>query len=235
VNEAFVKKFGFKDALNKTVYRDSYGVQPYHIIGIMKDFNYSSLRDNIKPLAFVYSVDNGAVTAKVTTTHLPALMSQIKDKWKDLSPNQQFSYSFMDNDFDTTYRSEQHVQQIFFSFSVLAILIACLGLFGLAAFAAEQRYREIGVRKILGASISGIVTMLSKDFAKLVLIASVIAFPLVWWAMNKWLQSFAYRINIGWWIFVVAGVVAIIIALATVSFQAIKAAITNPVKSLRTE
>jgi len=235
VNEAFVKKFGFKDALNKTVYRDSYGVQPYHIIGIVKDFNYSSLHDNIKPLAFVYSVDNGAVTAKVTTTHLPALMSQIKDKWKDLSPNQQFSYSFMDNDFDTTYRSEQHVQQIFFSFSVLAILIACLGLFGLAAFAAEQRYREIGVRKILGASISGIVTMLSKDFAKLVLIASVIAFPLVWWAMNKWLQSFAYRINIGWWIFVVAGVVAIIIALATVSFQAIKAAITNPVKSLRTE
>jgi len=127
------------------------------------------------------------------------------------------------------------VQQIFFSFSVLAILIACLGLFGLAAFAAEQRYREIGVRKILGASISGIVTMLSKDFAKLVLIASVIAFPLVWWAMNKWLQSFAYRINIGWWIFVVAGVVAIIIALATVSFQAVKAALANPIKSLRSE
>ena len=235
VNEAFVKKFGFKDALNKTVYRDSYGVQPYHIIGVVKDFNYSSLRDNIKPLALVYGADNGAITAKVKTTNLSALMQQIQNKWKDLSANQQFTYSFMNDDFDATYRSEQHMQQIFFSFSVLAILIACLGLFGLAAYAAEQRNKEIAIRKVIGASTSNIINILSADFIKLVCISILIASPVGWFAMNKWLQDFAYRINISWIIFFVAGCIAIAIALITISFQSIKAAIANPVKSLRTE
>jgi putative ABC transport system permease protein len=178
---------------------------------------------------------NGAVTAKVKTTNIPALMSQIENKWKDISANQQLNYSFMNDDFDATYRSEQHVQQIFFSFSALAILIACLGLFGLAAYAAEQRNKEIAIRKVIGASASNIINILSADFLKLVGISILIASPVGWFAMNKWLEAFAYRINISWIVFLVAGVVAISIALTTISFQSIKAAIANPVKSLRTE
>ena len=235
VNEAFVKRFGFKDALNKTVYRFSYGLQSYHIIGIVKDFNYSSLKDNIKPLAFSYGEDNGAVTARVKTTNLPALMASIEHAWKNVSPNQQFNYSFMNDDFDATYRAEQHMQQIFFSFSMLAILIACLGLFGLAAYAAEQRNKEIAIRKVIGASAGSIINILSTDFIKLVCISILIASPIGWFAMNKWLQDFAYKTNISWWVFVVAGLTALSIALLTVSYQAIKAAIANPVKSLRTE
>jgi putative ABC transport system permease protein len=141
----------------------------------------------------------------------------------------------MDADFDNIYTTEQRTGKLFITFAVFAILIGCLGLFGLVTYAAEQRIKEIGVRKVLGASVSGIVAMLSKDFAKLIFIASLIAFPIAWWAMHKWLQSFAYRITISWWIFIVAGFTALVIALVTVSFQAIRAAIANPVKSLRTE
>ena len=235
VNEAFVKRFGFKDLLNKTVYRDSYGIQPYHIVGVMKDFNYSSLRDQIKPVALVYNEDRGAISARVNTVNLTAIMSKIENRWKELSPNQQFTYSFMDQDFDATYRTEQRIGTIFISFSTLAILIACLGLFGLAAYAAEQRNKEIGIRKVLGASVSGIVGMLSMDFIKLVLISIVISSPLAWYIMNKWLQDFAYRQNIQWWILAIAGIVALLIAFVTISFQSIKAAIANPVNSLRSE
>jgi putative ABC transport system permease protein len=235
VNEAFVKRFGFKDPLNKTVYRNSYGIQPYHIVGIMKDFNYSSLRDQIKPVALVYNEDRGAISARVNTANLAAIMSKIGSGWKELSPNQQFIYSFMDQDFDATYRTEQRIGTIFISFSTLAILIACLGLFGLAAYAAEQRNKEIGIRKVLGASVSTIVGMLSMDFIKLVFISILISSPLAWFVMNKWLQDFAYRQNIQWWILAIAGAVAVLIAFVTISFQSIKAAIANPVKSLRSE
>ena len=146
-----------------------------------------------------------------------------------------FSYRFLDDAFNNMYRDEQRIGKIALSFAVLAIFIACLGLFGLATYMAEQRTKEIGVRKVLGASVTNIVSMLSKDFVKLVIMAALLAFPVAWWFMHKWLQDFAYRIDIGWWIFIVAGSVAILIALLTVSFQAIKAAIANPVKSLRTE
>jgi putative ABC transport system permease protein len=141
----------------------------------------------------------------------------------------------MDDDFNSIYKSEQRMGKISVSFAVLAILIACLGLFGLAAYAAEQRIKEIGIRKVLGATISNIVSMLSKDFLKLVIISALIAFPVAWWMMNKWLQDFAYRVAISWWVFALAGVLAVAIALITVCFQAIKAALMNPVKSLRTE
>ena len=152
-----------------------------------------------------------------------------------MAPGQPFNYTFMDADFNKIYDAEQQTGKLFITFAVFAIFIGCLGLFGLVTYAAEQRTKEIGVRKVLGASVTGIVAMLSKDFAKLVLIAAIIAFPLAWLGMNKWLQSFAYRITISWWVFVVAGIIAILIALITVSFQAIKAAVANPVKSLRTE
>jgi putative ABC transport system permease protein len=235
VNEAFVRRFGFKDPVNKTVYRDSYGIQPYHIVGVMKDFHFSSLKDEIKPVALVYNEDRGSISAHIKSSRLASLMSNIERKWQKLSPNQQFTYSFMDQDFDATYRAEQRIGQLFISFSTLAILIACLGLFGLAAYAAEQRTKEIGIRKVLGASISGIVSMLSIDFIKLVFISILISSPLAWFIMNKWLQDFAYRENIQWWIIAIAGAVAILIAFITISFQSIKAALANPVESLRSE
>ena len=141
----------------------------------------------------------------------------------------------MDDDFNATYEAEQRVGKIALSFSVLAIFIACLGLFGLVTYAAEQRTKEIGIRKVLGASVSNIVQLLSKDFLKLVFLSAVVAFPLAWWAMHQWLQDFAYRINIGWWVFVIAGFTAVFIALITVSFQAVRAALANPVDNLRTE
>ena len=162
-------------------------------------------------------------------------MAAIADKWKKRSPNQQFSYSFMEEDFDALYRVEQRVGKIFISFSSLAILIACLGLLGLVAYAAEQRTREIGIRKVLGARIPTIVGILSKDFIKLVMLAILFASPLAWLAMHKWLQGFAYRIDISFWIFIIAGLIALLIALLTVSLQTIKAAMANPVKSLKTE
>jgi len=152
-----------------------------------------------------------------------------------MAPSQPFSYSFMNDDFNNIYQTEQKIGRLFISFAVFAILIACLGLLGLVAYAAEQRTKEIGIRKVLGASITNIVTMMSRDFLKLVLIASIIAFPLAWYAMHKWLQDFAYRISISAWIFVGAGLIAILIAFITIGFQAIKAAVANPVKSLRTE
>ena len=162
-------------------------------------------------------------------------MKQIEAKWKQIAPGQPFSYQFMDDSFDEMYRAEQRIGTIALTFAALAILIACLGLFGLAAFMAEQRTKEIGVRKVLGASVTSIIGLLSKDFLKLVLIAICIASPLAWYAMNQWLKDFAYKIDIEWWMFALAGLLAIGIALLTVSFQSIKAALMNPVKSLRSE
>jgi putative ABC transport system permease protein len=150
-------------------------------------------------------------------------------------PSQPFDYFFIDEEFDKQYHAEEKLQQLFMMFSVFAIVIACLGLFGLATFTAELRIKEISIRKVLGASVKEIFRLLSKDFLILVVVASIIAFPLAWWGMHKWLEYFAYRINMSWWVFAVAGLIAVIIALGTISFQAIKAAIANPVKSLRTE
>lgn len=155
--------------------------------------------------------------------------------FRQFNPGFPFKYFFTDDEMYKNYKAEHTVSKISRYFAFLAIFISCLGLFGLVTFTAEQRFKEIGIRKVLGASVSGIVKMLSKDFLKLVFIAAVIAFPVAWWAMNSWLGDFEYRVNIGWWVFVVAGVVALLIALLTVSFQAIKAANANPVKSLRTE
>jgi putative ABC transport system permease protein len=167
--------------------------------------------------------------------NISSIINQVESKWKSMAPTQPFSYSFMDADFNNIYKSDQETGKLFITFAVLAIFIACLGLLGLVTYAAEQRTKEIGIRKVLGAGMVSIISMLSKDFARLVLIAALIAFPIAWWGMNKWLQSFAYRISIGWWVFVMAGIAALLIALITVSFQAVKAALANPIKNLRTE
>ncbi len=239
INETAAKRLAIADPINKILYypTDSYGkkIKPVHIIGIVKDFNFNSLRQNITPVILTYNDDWGAMGVKIKTANIPALMDQIKGRWKSLAPNQQFDYSFMDKDFDAAYRTEQRIGTIFITFTTLAIIIACLGLFGLAAYAAEQRVKEIGIRKVLGANVSKIVGMLSMDFIKLVLVSILIASPVAWWAMQKWLQDFAYRQNIQWWVFAVAGIGAVIIAFFTISFQSIKAALSNPVNSLRSE
>jgi len=239
INETAAKMLEFKDPLNQVVYvpqdQNAKVLKPYHIVGVIKDFNFQSLRDNVTPLILYYSEDHGALSVRINSANIPALLDRVKAKWKDFSPNQQFNYSFMDKDFESMYRSEQRMGTISIIFTSLAIIIACLGLFGLAAYAAEQRTKEIGIRKVLGASMSAIIGMLSKDFIKLVIIAIVIASPLAWWAMHYWLQDFAYRQNIQWWVVAIAGIAAILIAFITISFQSIKAALTNPVKSLRSE
>ncbi len=239
INEAAAKFLGAKDILNRKLYNvediKTKKLGEYHIIGVIKNFNFSSLRDVIIPLGLFFHKQTGSIAVRVNTSDISSVVSQIKNKWKTMAQNQPFDYSFMDEQFNNLYTTEQKTGQIFITFAVLAIVIACLGLFGLVTYAAEQRTKEIGIRKVLGANVANIVTMISKDFLKLVLIASIIAFPVAWWGMNKWLQDFAYRVNIGWWIFFAAGLLAIIIALITISFQAIKAAIANPVKSLRTE
>jgi len=238
INETAAKFLGFTDPVNKVVYRSSGGpnptYKPYTIIGMVKDFNFSSLRDNISPVVMQLNTDNSSLSIKVNTANIPALLSQIEAKWKDFTPAH-FQYTFMDQDFDAMYRSEQRIGTIFIAFTTLAIVIACLGLFGLAAYAAEQRTKEIGIRKVLGASIANIAGMLSKDFIKLICIAIVISSPIAWYLMQKWLQDFAYRINIEWWVIAIAGFAAILVAFITISFQSIKAAVANPVDSLRSE
>jgi putative ABC transport system permease protein len=239
LNEAAAKLLPFKDPINQTLYYVtdlvSKTIKSYHIIGVVRDFNFNSLREQVTPLALFYQEQRGRVAVRFQTADMASLISQIENKWKSIVPNQPFSYSFMDEEFNNIYRSEQRIGKIALSFSILAILIACLGLFGLVTYAAEQRTKEIGIRKVLGASVSNIIQMLSKYFMKLVGVSMLFAFPLAWYFMNKWLQDFAFRINISWWVFGIAAVAAASIALITVSFQAIRAAVSNPVKSLRTE
>jgi putative ABC transport system permease protein len=174
------------------------------------------------------------MAVRMSTSDIPGLLNEIKARWKSMVSAQPFIYTFLDEEFNKQYSADQRTGKILLIFSILAILIACLGLFGLVTFAAEQRMKEIGIRKVLGAPITGIFTLLSKDFIKLLLLSICIASPIAWWAMNKWLQDFAYRISIGWWMFVTVGAICLLIALVTISFQAIKAAVANPVKSLRT-
>ena len=239
INEAFAKQLDYADPLNQPLYTPADQMitktTKYHIIGVVKDFNFKSLRSNVTPMIFNLNQNINNLSVRINSADIPSLMAKIKGKWKGLSPNRQFSYSFLDDNFDAIYRSEERMGAISIAFTTLAIIIACLGLFGLAAYAAEQRTKEIGIRKVLGANVSGIVNMLSKDFIKLVLIAIVIAVPVAWWAMHGWLQGFAYKQNIQWWVPALASFSAILIAFLTISFQSIKAALTNPVESLRSE
>ncbi|MFD0793940.1 ABC transporter permease [Mucilaginibacter litoreus] len=239
INESAARQLGFTNPINKELYLPmddkALKLQRMHIVGVIKDFNFNSLRDNVTPLVFTLSDNHGQLSLKVKTADMSGLISRIKAKWQAVSPNLQFDYSFMDEEFDATYRTEQRIGTIFIYFTTMAIIIACLGLFGLAAYAAEQRTKEIGIRKVLGANVSTIVTMLSADFIKLVIIAILIASPLAWYIMQGWLNSFAYHSSIKWWIIATAAAGAVIIAFATISFQSIKAALTNPVKSLKSE
>jgi len=225
------------DAVGKNIYYSPDGAnpQPLQVIGVVKNFHFESLRQIVGPLCFRLKKSIGAVSFKVNTKDIKSLVSQVENQWKSMAPTMPFSYRFLDDSFDQMYRVEQRMGKLALAFSFLAILVACLGLFGLATYAAEQRTKEIGIRKVLGASVKGIVEMLSMDFIKLVAISALISFPIAWWAMHQWLMNFAFRVDIHWWVFLIAAVVALLIALATISFQAVKAAMMNPVKSLRTE
>ncbi len=239
INEAAAKILGNGIAINKKIYEikniKTGELLAVNVIGVISDFNFNSLHEKVTPLVLKLHPDNGSIAVRINTSDISGLLEQIKTKWTMMAPSQPFSYFFLDEEFNNQYKADQRTGTISMIFSILAILIACLGLFGLVTYAAEQRVKEIGIRKVLGADIPDIMNMLSKVFIKLILISICIASPFAWWLMNNWLQDFAYRIDISWWIFVLAAVTALVIALATISFQAIKAAIANPVESLRTE
>ncbi|HEU0111826.1 MAG TPA: ABC transporter permease [Flavisolibacter sp.] len=237
INEAAVSVLGLKSNEEAIGKQFQYGGRKGELIGVFNDFHFESLHQRILPLILLNprtASNFGRLSVKISGS-VPAAIAHVESTWKQFLPDIPFDYTFLDDNFARLYSSEQRQESIFTIFSFIAIFIAGLGLFGLSAFTISQRVKEIGIRKILGANVSTIVALLSKDFLKLVAIAAVIAFPVAWYAMNQWLQEFAYRITIPWWIFLVAGIVAAIIAFVTISFQAIKAATSNPVKNLRTE
>jgi putative ABC transport system permease protein len=241
LNQQAIKKIGFKDekdAIGKNVWIDwqdeSYRWQ---IVGVVKDFHFKDLHSEIEPYGFQLNnrPNFNYMFAHAKTGDLKGLLASMGAAWSKLNPNEPFEYNFLDEDFQKNYEADQRLAAIVRNFTVIAILISCLGLFGLATFSAEQRTKEIGVRKVLGASVGNVVGLLSKEFLKLVFIAILIASPITWFVMNKWLQDFAYRTSISWTVFVITALIAGGIALFTISFQSIKAALANPVKSLRTE
>ncbi len=238
INESAVRAYGFKNPIGQqfTTVGDGSETrrQTYTIVGVVKDFHFESMHQSIAPLIMFYGGDNSQLALRIRTDDIPTLLKSIEQKWKAATGNP-FAYSFLNERFNTMYVSEQRIGRLFGVFAGLAILISCLGLFGLAAFTAHQRTKEIGVRKVMGASVTGIVTLLLTHYLKLILIAMVIASPIAGYIMSRWLRDFAYNIELSWWIFALAGGLAAFVAILTVSYQAIKAALINPAKSLRTE
>ncbi|RYU93853.1 FtsX-like permease family protein [Emticicia agri] len=238
INEAAAKEFGFKNPIGQQLRTLGTGEPDskriFTVIGVVRDFHFESIHNRIAPLVMYYGADTYQMAIRVRTSDIPDFLEVLERKWK-AQTNNPFSYSFLNDRFNKTYQSEQRTGQLFSIFATLNIIISCLGLFGLAMFTAQQRTKEIGVRKVLGASVMSVVVLLSKDFVKLIFIAILIVTPIAWYAMSEWLEDFAYRVEISWWIFAVAGLLAIAVALLTVSFQSIKAALMNPIKSLRSE
>ncbi len=234
INETLAKLIGNKNIIGSLI---SQGDENYTVVGVISDFVYNDMYKPASPLVLFPDTSNVNVLSMRISPSVPTktALDRIENVIKKVNPAYPFEYKFVDDSFAKQFKNENLIGTLAMVFSLLAIVISCLGLFGLAAYTAERRTKEIGIRKVLGASINGLATLLSKDFLKLVAISCVIAFPLAWWAMNNWLTNFEYRIAIDWKIFLVAGVLAIMIALITVSFQAIKAAVANPVKSLRSE
>ncbi len=234
INESALKIIGYKNPIGKPL---TFWQKKGAIIGVLKDFHFNSLHEQINPLVLRLgeNIEWGAALVRTEPGKTKQALASLEKVCKELNPKFPFTYKFSDEEYAKLYKSEQVVSQLANYFAFLGIFISCLGLLGLVIFTAEQRTKEFGIRKVLGASPATLFTLLSKEFLLLVLIAMVIASPLAWIAMNNWLQDYVYHINISWWMFVIAGVVAILIALITVSFQAIRAAVANPVKSLRTE
>jgi putative ABC transport system permease protein len=241
INEQAVKDFGFasaQDAIGKNIVA-KFGNEPVYfpIIGIVKDFHFEGLQSHIKPFGFLLNrrPDYNYLIAHIKAGNVKVALKTIKNQWAKLDPNEPFEYSFLDQDFQKNYEAEERLAAMIKYFTIIAIAISCLGLFGLTTFSVEQRVKEIGIRKVLGASTPGIVSLLSKDFLKLVLISFTIASPLAYYFIQKWLQSFAYRAPFTVWIILIAWSAALLIAFLTIAIQSIKAAMVNPVKSLRSE
>jgi putative ABC transport system permease protein len=237
VNEAFVKAAHWKEPIGQTVDFFTHN-HKYTVVGVVKDYHFQSLNDSIKPQLF--SCDPamgsfGTMFIRLNQKNTPAAMAHLEKTFKSMFPARPYQYAFKAESNEKQYEKEARWKQMISFAAILTIFISCIGLFGLATLAAEKRTKEIGIRKVLGASISGIISMLSTNFLKLVLISCVIAFPAVWWAGNKFLQGYAYRIQMGWWMFALALAATAIIALVTISYQSLKVAMGNPVKSLRTE
>ncbi|HEY4613405.1 MAG TPA: ABC transporter permease [Bacteroidota bacterium] len=236
VNQAAASLFGWADPIGqKLAYPGPQAGWRGTVVGVVEDFHFESLHTQIQPLVILHQPGFAYISVRIQPEHTANSIQFIETTWKRFAPQQPFEFSFLDQDFETLYRAEQQTGMVFTAFATLAIFIACLGQLGLAAFVFEKRTKEIGIRKVLGASVTGVVGLLSKDFLKLVLIANLIAWPVAYTIMSQWLESFAYRIEIGWWIFALAGGLAILIAFLTVSFQAIRAATANPVEALKYE
>jgi ABC-type antimicrobial peptide transport system permease subunit len=238
VNESFAKSLGFKnpqDILNKEISMWDDQIK-CPVVGVLKDFNDRSLRQSVAPLIVTTNITMYRQAAiKLATTNIASTMQSIKKIWQQAFPDYVYEYSFLDNKIDSFYKQENQLSQLYKIFAAIAIFLSCLGLYGLASFMAVQRIKEVGIRKVLGASAGNIVYLFSKEFIMLIAIAFVIATPIAWYFMHQWLEDYAYRIDVSWMIFFVSGIIAIVIALLTISFQAIKAALANPVKSLRSE
>jgi len=238
INETVAAMLGPGDPTSKYIYRTNSkdSMIAHRIIGVVKNFNYESMHQAVGPLIMhVLWPDHSAVAFRIGAAHLPQTLDRIREVWKTMSPSTPFNYRFMDQAFSEMYKADEQVGKIALVFAALALVIGCMGIFGLAAFIAERRTKEIGIRKVLGASTRGILGLLSGEFTRLVGISFLIATPLAAWAMHRWLQDFAYRTDLPWWIFAVAGLATFAIAIITVSFQSLKAALTNPVQALRSE
>jgi putative ABC transport system permease protein len=235
MNEAAVRQLGWSgvNPLGRSIVRS--GQKEYKVVGVVADFHYASLKQKIAPLMMMLGKNYGGLIIKLKTGDIKSYIDDLKKKWNVYHPAGAFTYQFLDENFASLYAAEQRTGQIFSSFTIIAILIASLGLFGLAAFVTEQRTKEIGIRKVLGASIRQLLVLVTKDFLYLVGAAFVLSIPFTWWAMNSWLQDFAYRIKINVWVFPLSGLTAVFIAILTISFRAIKASVANPVSSLKTE
>jgi len=208
---------------------------PMDVIGVVKDFNFETLKNEIKPLAIILTPQSDLISIKVASGNLQERIKLIEDKWKEFAPNSPFEYTFLDQDFAALFRAEQQLGKIFTIFTVLGIFIACLGLFGLSTFAADQRAKEISIRKVMGASLGSIMTLLTKDFTKLVGISFLISIPLAYYSMSLWLDGFAYKVEIGIITIIASGLSALLITWITVSYQSFKAGNASPVNSLRSE
>jgi putative ABC transport system permease protein len=236
LNEAAVKLLGYSSPQQAIGKKFRQWGREGKIIGVMKNFHFRSLQDPIKPLSMRIEPERtDLLSVNVKAAQVSSALAAIENKWKTMVAKRPFSYFFLDEYFNRQYRDEERFGKLFLNFAILAIFISCLGLLGLSSYSTIQRTKEIGIRKVMGASVSNIVNLLSKDFLQLVAISFLIAAPLAWYFMHGWLNDFAFRTNISWWVFVAAGFVALAIAVFTISYQAIRAAIANPAKSLRTE
>jgi len=241
LNETAAKMAGWKNPIGKHLIYPGGGNKRYTVIGIMKDFNPASLHDAVTPWALFYTtsksytIGTSFIAVRLRPGDYSKAIHKIQAAWKSFMPENPFEYSFLDQQYNELYKTDQTMGKVFSVFTALSVVVACLGLLGLAMYTAERRTKEIGIRKVLGASVQSVVAMLSKDFLKLVVIASILAFPVAWYAMNNWLQGFAYKTDLSWWIFALSTGIVTVVALATIGFQSLKAAMNNPVESLRSE